>query len=399
MNDASGPKCNWLAEIRPAMRDVASSGIVEVFNYGRGRQGLIPLWVGEGDLPTPAFISEAAKTSLDRGETFYTAQRGIPELRDTIAAYMTRVYGFAPGGGVFSPESFFVTIGGMHAIEIATRLIAGPGDETLIPSPAWPNFVGAVETSGARAVPVPLDRKGRWSLDPERLAAGVTPATRAIFFNSPANPTGFVATSEEIAATLEIARRNNLWIIADEIYGRITYDGARAPSFHDVMAPDDKIMFVQTLSKNWAMTGFRVGWLEAPPALGAAIENLIQFTSSGVPVFTQRAAIAALMEGEAFLAGQTERCRRSRDILCDGLSATGRVKFFEPEAAFYLFCAVDGFPNSRALALKLIDEAGVGAAPGSAFGPGGEGHLRLCFARDPTQIEEATRRLTRWLKG
>ncbi|MGO9675614.1 MAG: pyridoxal phosphate-dependent aminotransferase [Methylocella sp.] len=399
MTVVSTPERNWLAEIRPAMRDVAPSGIVEVFNYGRGRQGLIPLWVGEGDLPTPPFISEAAKTSLDRGETFYTAQAGIPDLREAIAFYMTRVYGAAPGGLAFSPENFFVTIGGMHAIEIATRLIAGPGDEALIPSPAWPNFVGAVETSGARAVSVPLDRKGRWSLDPERLVAAVTPATRAIFFNSPANPTGFVATREEIAATLDIARRQDLWIIADEIYGRVTYDGVRAPSFHDVMAPDDKILFVQTLSKNWAMTGFRIGWLEAPPALGPLIENLVQFTTSGVPVFTQRAAIAALAEGDAFLAGQIERCRKSRDILCEGLSSTGRVRFFEPEAAFYLFCAVDGFTDSRALALRLVDEAGVGAAPGAAFGPGGEGHLRLCFARDPGQIEEATRRMARWLKG
>jgi aspartate/methionine/tyrosine aminotransferase len=399
VNLASPPhESNWLDQIRPAIRDVASSGIVEVFNYGRGRQGLIPLWVGEGDLPTPPFISAAAKASLDRGETFYTAQRGVPELRAAIAAYMTRVYGAAPGGGAFSPEDFFVTIGGMHAIEIATRLIVGPGDEALIPSPAWPNFVGALEISGARAVPVPLEGSGRWSLDPERLAAAITPATRLIFLNSPANPTGFVATREEIVETLAIARRHGLWIIADEIYGRITYDGVRAPSFHDVMAPDDKIMFVQTLSKNWAMTGFRVGWLEAPAALGAAIENLIQFTTSGVPVFTQRAATVALEQGEAFLAGNIERCRQSRDILCEGLAATGRVRFFAPEAAFYLFCAIDGFPDSRALALRLIDEAGVGAAPGAAFGPGGEGHLRLCFARDPAQIAEATRRMARWLR-
>jgi aspartate/methionine/tyrosine aminotransferase len=399
MNVASSPERNWLAEIRPAMREVAPSGIVEVFDYGRGRQGLIPLWVGEGDLPTPAFISEAAKLSLDRGETFYTAQGGIPDLCEAIAAYMTRVYGAAPGGAMFSPKQFFVTIGGMHAIEIATRLITGPGDEALIPSPAWPNFVGAVESAGARAVPVRLDQAGRWSLDPQRLAAAITPATRAIFLNSPANPTGFIATREEISATLEIARRHDLWIIADEIYGRVTYDGQRAPSFHDVMAPDDKIMFVQTLSKNWAMTGFRVGWLEAPPALGPLIENLVQFTSSGVPVFTQRAAIAALNEGEAFLAGQIERCRRSRDILCEGLLATGRVRFFEPEAAFYLFCAVDGFDDARALAFRLIDEAGVGVAPGTAFGPGGEGRLRLCFARDPAEIAEAARRMARWLNG
>jgi aspartate/methionine/tyrosine aminotransferase len=251
MNVASSPVTNdWPNLIRPVMRDVATSGIVEVFNYGRDRQGLIPLWVGEGDLPTPPFITEATKASLDRGETFYTWQNGVPELREAIAAYMTQVYGAAPGGGAFSPANFFVTIGGMHAIEIATRLIVGPGDEALIPTPAWPNFVGALEISGARAVPVRLDKGSRWSLDPAKLEAAVTPATRLIFFNTPANPTGFVATREEIVETLAIARRHGLWIIADEIYGRITYDGVRAPSFHDVMAPDDKILFVQTLSKN-----------------------------------------------------------------------------------------------------------------------------------------------------
>ena len=399
MDDVPPAERLWLDRIRPAIRDVAPSGIVEVFNYGRGRQGVIPLWVGEGDLPTPAFISEAAKASLDRGETFYTAQGGIPELRDAIADYMSRVYGAAPGGGAFAPDKFFVTIGGMHAIEIATRLVAGPGDEVLVPTPAWPNFIGAIETAGARAVAVPLDRSGRWSLDSEKLAAAVTPSTRLIFLNSPANPTGFVATREEIEAALEIARRHDLWIIADEIYGRMTYDGTRAPSFHDVMAPDDKVMFVQTLSKNWAMTGFRVGWLEAPPALAPVIENLIQVTTSGVPVFTQRAAVAALTEGEAFLARQIERCRASRDILMQTLAATGRVRFFPPEAAFYLFCAVEGFADSRALALRLIDEAGVGAAPGSAFGPGGQGWLRLCFARDPAEIEAAARRVARWLRA
>ena len=399
MNVATPPaRPDWLDLIRPTMRDVATSGIVEVFDYGRGRQGLIPLWVGEGDLPTPPFIAEAAKASLDRGETFYTAQAGVPELRAAIAAYMTRVYGAAPGGRPFSPKNFFVTIGGMQAIEIATRLIVGPGEEALVPTPAWPNFVGALEISGARAVPVRLDKGTRWSLDPAKLEKAVTPLTRLIFLDTPANPTGFIATREEIAETLAIARRHGLWIVADEIYGRITYDGVRAPSFHDVMAPDDKILFVQTLSKNWAMTGFRIGWLEAPRELGPVIENLVQYTSSGVPVFNQRAATAALEQGEAFLAGQIERWRRSRDILCEGLARTGRVRFFEPEAAFYLFCSIDGYPDSRALAFRLIDEAGVGAAPGGAFGPGGEGHLRLCFARDPEQIAEAAHRMARWLK-
>ncbi len=369
-----------------------------MFNHGRRPAGADPA-LGRRRRPArrPPFISEAAKTSLDRGETFYTWQRGVPELRAAIATYVTQVYGAAPGGGPFSPENFFVTIGGMHAIEIATRLIVGPGDEALIPTPAWPNFVGALEISGARAVPVRLDKGSRWSLDPAKLEAAVTPATRLIFFNTPANPTGFVATREEIVETLAIARRHGLWIIADEIYGRITYDGVRAPSFHDAPAWDDKIPPVQPLSKNWAMTGCGNGWLEAPPELGEVIENLVQYTTSGVPVFTQRAAAAALEQGEAFLGWQIERCRRSRDILCEGLAKTGRVRFFKPDAAFYLFFSVDGFSDSRALALKLIDEAGIGAAPGGAFGPGGESHLRICFARDPEQIAEATHEGARWL--
>ena len=388
---------DWLGAINSQMHAVVESGIVEVFNYGRNRQGLIPLWVGEGDLTTPDFIAEAARLSLANGETFYTYQRGIPELRETIARYMTRVYGAAPGGGAFDPERFFVTVGGMHALQIAMRLIAGPGDEMIVPSPAWPNFEGAIALTGARSVNVPMVSGQRWSLDIERLEKAITPATRAIIVNSPGNPTGFTATREELVAILEMARRRSLWIVADEIYGRLVYQGERAPSFHDVMAPDDRILFLQTLSKNWAMTGWRIGWLEAPPALGPVIENIVQYTTSGVPVFIQRAAIAAIEGGEAFIAGQIARMRQSRDIICDGLAKTGRVRFAQPEAAFYLFCAVEGHADTRNLAMRLVDEAGLGVAPGSAFGAGGEAYVRLCFARSPDQVLEATRRFAAWL--
>jgi aspartate/methionine/tyrosine aminotransferase len=396
---AFAAQTHWRAAIHPQMHAVAQSGIVEVFNYGRDRQGLIPLWVGEGDAATPAFVAAAATASLARGETFYTHQRGIPELRATIARYMTRVYGAAPGGGDFGPERFFVTVGGMHALQIAIRLIAGPGDEIVALSPAWPNFDGAIALTGARSVQVPMSCEGRWRLDADRLADAVGPATRAIIVNSPANPTAFTATRGELAAILGLARERGLWIVADEIYGRLVYDGARAPSFHDVMEAGDRILFVQTLSNNWAMTGWRIGWLEAPPGLGDIIENMIQYTTSGVPVFVQRAAIAAIEGGEDFLAAQIARLRRSRDILCAGLAATGRVRFVRPEAAFYLFCAVEGEADTRRLAMRLVDEAGLGVAPGSAFGAGAEGYIRLCFARSPDQIAEATRRFTAWLKG
>jgi len=386
------PEPDWRGLIKPAVNAIETSGIAEVFDYGHDRQGLIPLWVGEGDLPTPAFICEAARASLDRGETFYTYQGGIPDLRAAIARYMSAHYGAGLG-----PERFFVSVGGMQALDMAVKLTAGPGDEALVLSPAWPNFAGVLETNGARAVFVELDAGASWRLDPSRLEAAVTPKTRAILFNSPANPTGYVASREELVAVLEIARKHGLWIIADEIYGRLVFGPTRAPSFHDVMEPDDRVLFVQTLSKNWAMTGWRVGWLEAPPALGQAIENIVQYTSSGVPVFSQRAATVAIEHGELFIAETMKRLAHSRDIMVDGLKATGRLDITVPEGAFYIFPRVLGESDDRALAFRLIDEAGVGVAPGRAFGPGGAGRLRLCFARDPATVAEATRRLATWL--
>jgi len=383
--------------LRPEAMAAGESGIVEVFNYGRGRQGLIPLWVGEGDLPTPAFICDAATRSLAAGETFYTHQRGIPELRDAIARYIGRVYGVAA-----SPERFNVTIGGMQALQTAIRMIAGSGDEVILPTPAWPNFHGALSVAGAQPVELPLiydtsAGNAIWRFDLDRLAAAIGPRTRAIIVNSPANPTGWTATREEIVAILELARRYGLWIVADEIYGRIVFDRECAPSFRDVMEEEDRIFFVQTMSKNWSMTGWRVGWLEAPPEYGQIIENLVQYSTSGVPVFAQRAAVAALDQGEGFFAHLLSRVRRSRDIICDGLAATGRVHFAKPEGAFYLFCTIDGEADTRALALRLVDEAGVGLAPGSAFGQGGEQFVRICFARKPEDMAEATRRLVTWL--
>jgi aspartate/methionine/tyrosine aminotransferase len=394
---ASHPSSRLLDQIRPEALAAPESGIVEVFNYGRGREGLIPLWVGEGDLPTPDFICRAANASLAAGETFYEAQRGHPALREAISRYMSRLY-----RRELAPDRFHVTIGGMHALQLAMRLAAGSGDEVIVPTPAWPNFDGALHALGVQPVQVPMTltaqgNGARWFLDIDRLKAASTPRTRAIVVNSPANPTGWTATRDELVEILALARRHGLWIIADEIYGRFVYgDEALAPSFHDVMEDGDRILFVQTLSKNWAMTGWRVGWLECDPSLGQTIENLIQYSSSGVPTFVQRAATAAIEEGEGFVAEQVARARRGRDIVC-GLAETGRVAFAEPPGAFYLFFSVAGETDMRRLALRLVDEANVGLAPGTAFGAGGESYLRLCFARGATDLEEATRRLVRVL--
>ena len=402
MNETDLPLPNGLEAIRAEARAAQQSGIVEVFNYGRDRPGLIPLWVGEGDLTTPAFIREAAQRSYEAGETFYTAQRGLPAFREAIAAYMNRHYGTA--GRSFNADRFFVTAGGMHALQIATRLVAGAGSDIIVPTPAWPNFEGALTIAGARTIGVPLELVGaeghlRWALDPDRIERALTPATRALVINSPANPTGWSASRAELAEILHLARRHGLWIIADEIYGRLWFDGGRAASFHDVMDEADRILFVQTMSKNWAMTGWRVGWLEAPPALGQVIENLIQYSSSGVATPSQRAAAVALTEGEDFFAAQVARMRLSRDCLCDGLAATGRARFATPPGTFYVFSAFEGVGDSRAAALRIVDEANVGLAPGTAFGAGGESFMRICFARDPQSIAEAVERLSLWLKA
>lgn len=396
MNMHAPAGTSLIADLRPEARNAPESGIVEVVNHGRLKPGLIPLWVGEGDLPTPEFIVRAANKSLADGETFYTWQRGIPELREALARYHTALY-----GRPFNMDRFYVTGSGMQSVQIAVRLIAGVGDELIIPTPAWPNFAAAMGVAGANPVCVPMQFKdGRFTLDLEKLEAAISPRTRAFVINSPANPTGWTATQGELAAILAIARKYGIWIIADEIYARFVYDGSpRAASFHDVMEQEDRVIFVQTFSKNWAMTGWRVGWIEVPPAFGQIVENLIQYSTSGSPVFVQRAAIAALEEGEPFVAEQIARATEGRRIVAEGLKATNRVNLQAPDGAFYQFFSVDGWTDSRKLAIELVDTANVGLAPGTAFGPGGETGLRFCFARKASDLVEAVARLQRALAG
>ncbi len=382
-----------IGALRREAREVPNSGIVEVMEYGRGRDGLIALWAGEGDLPTPDFICEPAIASLRAGETFYTHQGGIPELRQALVRYHRRLY-----DRPFSPDQFFVTGSGMQAIQIAVQLVAGSGDEVVVPTPAWPNIMAALTVSGARPVEIGM-RLGNdgWRLDLDDVFAACGPRTKAIFVNTPCNPTGWTATTDELSEILRFARERGLWIIADEVYARFYYKGARAPSFFDIAADDDRILYVNTFSKNWAMTGWRVGWMGAPPEIGNTIENLIQNSTSGVPVFTQRGAIAALDDGEPFMAEQLARARAGREIFCSVLEKSGAARFAWPEGAFYLFFGIDGEPDTARLGLKLVDEANIGLAPGPTFGAAGAGFMRICFGRQREGLEIAAERLMRWL--
>ncbi|MDP9813308.1 aspartate/methionine/tyrosine aminotransferase [Rhizobium tibeticum] len=378
-----------VSSLSPRAVQAPESGIVEVVNYARGRDGLLPLWVGEGDLPTPEFISRAATDALSGGETFYTYQRGIPELRQALSDYYARHFDIT-----LPVEHFYVTGSGMQAIQIAVQALTSPGDELVYLTPAWPNIAAALEIAGTRSVGVQLTFEGgKWAVDLDRIAAAITPKTRAFFINTPSNPTGWTASKDDLVAILALARKHDLWIMADEIYARYYFAGGRAPSFLDVMEPDDKVMFVNSFSKNWSMTGWRVGWIVAPPQTGQVLENLIQYSTSGVAQFMQRGAVAALNDGDEFVQSNIDKAKRSRDILCDALIATNRVETLKPDGALYAFLKIDGVTDSRKAAIDIVDKTGVGLAPGTAFGSGGEPFLRACFLRDPTQIQTAADRL------
>lgn len=381
---------SFVASLSPRAVSAPESGIVEILNYARGRENLFPLWVGEGDLPSPDFINRPASDALLAGETFYTWQRGIPELREALSRYYARHFAVS-----LPPEHFYVTASGMQSIVLSVQALTSPGDEMVFLTPAWPNIVSAIELAGARAIGVELSfGHGNWSLDLERLEAAITPKTKAIFINTPSNPTGWTAKREDLTAILELARKHGIWILADEIYALYYYGAAaRAPSFLDVKDADDRIIFVNSFSKNWSMTGWRVGWIVAPPETGQVFENLIQYSTSGVAQFVQRGAVAALDHGDDFVRANFERAARSRDLLCDALIATNRVETLKPEGALYAFLKIDGVTDSRAAALDIVDKTGVGLAPGTAFGKGGEAFLRACFLRDPRQIEDAAGRL------
>ncbi len=379
--------------LRPSAQALPESGIVRVFNYGRTREGLIPLWAGEGDMPTPPEIYHATEKALADGETFYTYQLGIPPLREALAAYFQRLY-----ARPFAADEFYVTGGGMQAIQLAMQMTAGPGDDVIILSPAWPNFEGAVLSQGATAKFVSLDfGADGWTLDLDKLFSSCGPNTRVLAINTPANPTGWTATQDQLQAILDFARHNGLWIIADEIYGRYCYDAALAPSFQTIREPGDRILFAQTFSKNWAMTGWRLGWLQGPLELAQTVENLVQYNTSGVAQFMQRAGIAALESADTFAQTQIARATEGREIVCRALEPFNHVKFAWPKGAFYLFFGIEGHNDSMNTALRLVDEANIGLAPGRAFGPEGEGYFRICYLRSPDALRTAMDRLTTWL--
>lgn len=378
-----------LGDLRRDVAELEETAIVEVALHGWGREGLVPLWFGEGDKSTPAFIADAAIAALQRGETFYTDQRGIQPLRDALVRYTKRTFDV----DVTTDEVTMVTAG-MSALYLAMDMLIEPGDEVVVVGPVWPNIYSTVLVHGGvvRDVSIRLADEG-WTLDLDQVFAAVTDKTKAIFVNSPGNPTGWMMEAEEQAQLMAFARSRGIWVVADEVYHQLVFDRDVAPSFLQVAERDDKLLVVNSFSKSWRMTGWRLGWLTHPAALAPVLGKLIQITTSGVPQFLQHAAITALEDGASVIAEIKAECKRGRDVVFDRLEAWPRVRAARPKAAFYAFFAVDGMTDSLISAKEIIDRANVGLAPGAAFGTAGEGYMRLCFAATEATLIEGLDRL------
>jgi aspartate/methionine/tyrosine aminotransferase len=380
---------------RAAVRALAASKIRELYNEGVGKPGILPFWVGEPDEPTPAFIRKAGADSIAAGEVFYTHNLGIPELREALAAYLCRIH------RPVSADRVVATTAGVNALMLASQLLIDPGDRVVEVVPLWPNLQEIPKILGAAVATVPLafSRSG-WQLDLQRLLEALAPGTRAVYLNSPNNPTGWVMTREEQRAVLDHCRRHGIWIFADDAYERLYFGaGGVAPSFLDLMEAGDRVISANTFSKSWLMTGWRLGWLVVPSELTADLGKLIEYNTSCAPVFVQRAGVAALEQGEAVVARTVARFRAARDLLVDELRTVPGVEVALPAGAMYAFFRIHGMDDSLAFCKRLVREQGLGLAPGAAFGPHGEGYVRWCFAASHGKLAEGVARLRRALGG
>ena len=384
-------------DARPAVQALRSSKIREVANAGMGRKDVLAFWFGEPDEVTPEFIRRAGIEALERGDTFYTQNHGIPELRTTLAAYLTRLH--RPGGPPFTADNIAVTNSGMSALMITNQALVGPGDRTVIVTPVWPNLVEIPRILGAEAVTFPLTNgRSGWTLDLERFLAALTPTTRVVSINSPNNPTGWTLDAEAMRAILEHCRRHGIWILADDAYQRLHYAGGAAPSFLDISDPEDRVVSTNTFSKSWLMTGWRLGWIAAPKELMPYFGTLLEYNTSCAPPFVQRAGVVAVEQGEPVIARTVERFRKARDFLCARLNELPGVGIAAPAGAMYAFFKVEGVTDSLAFCKRLVSEGGLGLAPGIAFGPEGEGWVRWCFASSEDRLAEGIGRLKKILQ-
>lgn len=376
--------------MRAVISQLPGSKIREVANAGMGRSDVLAFWFGESDEPTPEFVREAAAASLSRGETFYAHNLGLPELREAIARYTSRLH---PAVGA---ERIAVTSSGVSALMLAMQALAGAGDEVVAVVPVWPNLTAQPAILGANVKRVSLRARSGWTLDLDELRAAVSERTAVLLLNAPNNPTGWTLTRDEQQAILDHCRHTGTWIVADEVYERVYFGPGSnaAPSFLDIATPEDRLVVVHSFSKSFLMTGWRLGWVVAPAGFIADMGKLIEFNTSCAPVFVQRGGLAALAHADEFVPGLVQRMKTCRDTLVPQLAALPGVQVANPLGGMYAFFRVEGQDDSLAFAKQLVTEAGLGLAPGAAFGDEAEGWLRWCFAsKDPARLTLGVERL------
>ncbi len=366
-----------------------------VANAAMGREDVLPFWFGESDQPTPSFIREAGIASLRAGETFYAENLGRPYLREALSTYLTDLHQCAIG-----TDRIAVTASGNSALMVASQLLLEPGDRVVTVTPLWPNAVEIPKVMAGRVTCVPLEvREGQWALPLEKLLQALTPDTRMLVLNSPNNPTGWTIQRGEQRVILEHCRRHGIWILADDVYERLIYsDGMRsAPSFLTLADDRDRLIVVNSFSKAWSMTGWRVGWMVAPPTVVPDLAALLEYNTSCVSDFCQRAGAVALQQGEPYVLQMRAELADTKKKLITALRPLPRLVVPDADGAMYLFLRVAGEDDSLSLATRLIEEVGLGLAPGRAFGPEGEGWLRWCYAAEWKKNESGIERISRFL--
>ena len=375
---------------RAEVQALQSSLIRVVANAGMGRTDVLPFWFGESDQPTAPFIREAAIASLSSGETFYSQNMGRPYLREALAGYLSGLHATD-----ISPGRIAAVGSGVNALMLAAQTIVSPGDRVVAVTPLWPNITEIPKILGADVVRVPLTvANGKWSLDLDRLLAALTPGTRMVIINSPNNPTGW--TIEEVLAH---CRKHGIWVLSDDAYERLVHDPTRmvAPSFLARYQPGDRIISANTFSKAWTMTGWRAGWLAVPEELSTDLGKIIEYNTSCIFEPVQRAATVAIAQGEPEVARLRAQLTATRELLVSELRALPGVVVPEAGGAMYVFFRIAGWDDTLSLAKRLVEEAGLGLAPGGAFGPEAEGWLRWCHATSPEKLLDGVARLKAFL--
>jgi aspartate/methionine/tyrosine aminotransferase len=381
-----------------SVQAVPHSRIRELAEVAMGMEGVLKLYFGESNQPTPEFIKQAAIQALGGGYTFYTENAGLPSLRRALAEYYRKLHDVA-----VNPETeIVVTASGVQALNVGIRCVLDPGDEAIVLTPAWPNGASIVAMCNAVAVEIPHPLCGeRYAIDFDALERAVSARTRLLIYTSPSNPLGWVATVDDQRRLLEFCRRRRLWLLADEVYDRLYYGGAGlgdpVPSILRIATSEDAVMVAHSFSKTYCMTGWRVGWLIARHDLAGKATQLNEFIISCAPGFAQKAAEIALSGGEEEIAAMLGRLKANRDFCLDALRRMPGVTTPEPDGAFYLFPKIEGLSDSFGFCRRLLEQERVGLAPGVAFGAGGEGSIRICYAADRSVLEPAMERLGRFL--